>query len=136
MGGGGGGLRSSRGATLHNPQGFGRNWGGNEERRHTHTDTHTRSISWSGVGWALFWRNRSSHDSQHVWYRELNREAGLLNTFGERVWDYRIQINKEAGFMVYSGIKEASLVHLSRSTLLREAVLRLETSGIGERKLW
>lgn len=46
-------------------------------------------------------------------------------------WACDIQINQEAQFMVDSWIKKAGLVHLSRSSLWKGTVLKLEASGAG-----
>lgn len=46
-------------------------------------------------------------------------------------WACDRQINQEAQFMVDSWIKKAGLVHLSRSSLWKGTVLKLEASGGG-----
>lgn len=56
--------------------------------------------------------------AQHVYYEQLTRRK-----------EYYIQINKEAGLMVHSGIKETGLATM-RISLRREAIFRLETLGV------
>lgn len=42
------------------------------------------------------------------------------------MWSYCIQINKEAGFMVHSWIKEVGLTHLSRRSLCMEEGINIQ----------
>lgn len=85
------GAQELRRCNLARPQGFGCNWGWGWGGGGWREEKHTQGVSWSGVGWALFWRNRSSWDGQHGWYRELNIEAGLLN----------IPLENEMGVITY-----------------------------------
>lgn len=78
-----------------------------------HTDTYTEKLGSRGLGSLL---EKPHHlEVQGICCKQLS-----LCVLGY----YCTEINKEAGFIVHSCIKEAGLVYLRRATLCRGAVFR------------
>lgn len=79
----------------------------NGEGKDKHAYTHKLSAGWLGS----LWRNQSNSEAQHIYYIQPNGEAALSQK--PRKMEL-LQVDKEAGFMVYSWIKERGLVHLGK----------------------
>lgn len=69
-----------------------------EERNDTHTHRQLAQMAWT-----LCWRSRGRLERPHIYYIELNGEAGLFRA------------DEQAGFMVHSWIKESGLANLGRA---------------------
>lgn len=97
---------------------------GSKTMKKRHTET-LQAESWDQVVWALGWRNHSTLEGQHIYYIELDREAGLLYTD-----------KQEAEFVPYIWIKEAGLANPSRKDLSRQQSSDHKHPGQESWKLW